>query len=416
MARSRLPAVAALCLALAGPAAAADLIGFWDEPRRGANGFTAAAQDPAYFEALADTGATWVRLSFNKWQGAGRDFLLGDADDYAGLVPEDLAALRRALDAADAAGLRVVVVALSLPGSRWVRQNGGAYDERIWTDAAFQDQAARFWADLAAALRDHPAVAGYNILNEPAPERDGGPPQNGAEAALRAWQAEQAGGLRDLPTFYAEVIAAIRAVDPVTPVMVDSGWYANARSLAAWPAALPDDRVLYAFHMYDPYVATSPPNMARDVPLRYPGLVTRYAGGEQAWDRAAVAAHVGIAFDWAAARGVPPSRVVAAEFGCMRQWPDCGAYLTDVMDAVEARGGHWAFYAFREAEWDGMDYELPPGLDSDRFYWLMTEGREAELPRDGPLMNLLRARMLDQRQTPPVPRPRPVLSSGPASG
>lgn len=392
----RRSATAALCLALAQPAAAADLIGFWDSPQPGANGFNAAPQDQAYFRALAGTGATWVRLSFSKWKGKGRDFLIGDADGYAGLVPEDLATLRRVLDDAHAAGLKVVVVPLSLPGGRWSQQNGGAYDDRIWSEAGYQDQAVRFWADLAAALRDHPAVAGYNILNEPAPEKHGGPAENGTEQALRSWQAEQSGGLRDLPGFYARAIAAIRAADPVTPIMVDGGWFANPRSLAAWPSPLADGRVLYAFHMYEPYAATSAPNLQRDAPLRYPGAVTAYAGGERAWDRAAVAAHIGAAFDWAEAQGLPPTRIVAAEFGCMRRWPDCGAYLTDVLDAVEARGGHWAFYSFREDEWEGMDYELPASLPPGRFYWLTEEGRADELPRDGALMELLRDRMRRQ--------------------
>nr|AIA83909.1 CAZy families GH5 protein [uncultured Pseudomonas sp.] len=62
----------ALALAAATPASAADRIGFWDVPRAGANSFNVAPPDAAYFEALAATGATWVRLAFSKWPGAGR--------------------------------------------------------------------------------------------------------------------------------------------------------------------------------------------------------------------------------------------------------------------------------------------------------------------------------------------------------
>ena len=67
-----------------------------------------------------------------------------------------------------------------------------------------------------------------------------------------------------------------------------------------------------------------------------------------------------------------------------------GRTLPDVLDAVERRGGHWAFYALREDEWEGMDYELPTDMKPGRFYWLMEEGRGDELPRDGELMELLR--------------------------
>ncbi|MFG6083234.1 cellulase family glycosylhydrolase [Paracoccus litorisediminis] len=386
-------AIAALCAGLAQPVLAADLIGFWDSPQKGANGFNATPQDQAYFKALSDTGASWLRLSFSKWKGQGQDFLIGDADDYAGLVPQDLAVLRKVLDAAEAEGVKVVVTPLSLPGARWTQQNGGKYDDRIWSDARYQDQAVQFWKDLAGALKDHPAVAGYNILNEPAPEKNGGPTENAPQQELDTWQAAQAGGLRDLPGFYSRIIAAIRAVDPVTPIMVDGGWFANPRSLAAWPAALSDDRVLYAFHMYEPYAATSAPNMKREKPLRYPGAETEYAGGTLAWDRDAVAAHIGAAFDWAEAQHLPPGRIVAAEFGCMRRWQDCGTYLTDVLNTVEARGGHWAFYSFREDEWDGMDYELPTDLQPGRFYWLTEQGQPEKLPRDGKLMQILRDRM-----------------------
>lgn len=387
-----LPILAA-ALGWAQPVAAADLMTFWTVPRHGANSFNEAPPDAAYFKALAGSGAKWVRLTFSKWKSARREFLIGDADRYEGLVPEDLAVLRRVLADANRVGLKVVLTPLSLPGARWSQHNGEHYDNRLWSQSSYQDQAVRFWRDLAGALNHAPNIAAYNILNEPVPEKLGGPPENGAMAALRTWQSGVAEGLADLPSFYTRVIAAIRTVDPVTPVMVDSGWFANARSLAAWPHALADDRVLYAFHMYEPYAATSAPNMKRKVPLRYPGAVTDYDGGPHIWDRQAVADHVGAAFDWAEAQHLPATRVVAAEFGCMRMWADCGAYLTDVMDVVERRGGHWAFYAFREDGWDGMDYELPTGLPPGRFYWSREQGKAGALPRDGALMTLMRARM-----------------------
>ncbi|MXN73931.1 cellulase family glycosylhydrolase [Burkholderia sp. 4701] len=381
-------AVAAATLA-AQSASAADLMTFWDVRQKGANSFNETPPGPAYFKALASTGATWVRLTFSKWNGEGRDFLIGDADHYDGLKSKDLAQLRRTLDAVQAAGLKAVVVLLSLPGARWSQQNGGTFDDRLWSDRAFVGQAVRFWSDLASALKDHPAIAAYNIVNEPAPEKTTGLAENGPMRDLAAWQDAHAGSTRDLSTFYERIIAAIRAVDPATPVMVDSGYHANSRSLAAWPKRLSDDRVLYAIHMYEPYAATSAPNSKRAAPLRYPGATTDYAGGKQSWDRTAVANHIGVAFDWAAAQGLKPTRIVVAEFGCMRLWPDCGTYLKDVMDAVDARGGHWAFYAFREDVWDGMDYELPASLKPGRFYWLVENGKGDRLPRDGQLMRIL---------------------------
>lgn len=94
--------LAVLCLALAGAlptgASSADLMTFWDAPQKGGNSFNAVEPDETYFKALAATGATWVRLTFSKWRGEGRDFLIGDADHYNGLPPEDLAKLIDSLD------------------------------------------------------------------------------------------------------------------------------------------------------------------------------------------------------------------------------------------------------------------------------------------------------------------------------
>ena len=383
----------AMATSMTSPAAAADLISFWDKPQKGANSFNGAPPDQAYFDALAATGATWVRLTFSKWQGEGRDFLVGDADRYVGLKGVDLATLRRTLDAAQAAGLKVVVVPLVLPGARWIQQNQGKLDSRLWTDPDFADQAVQFWADLADELKDHPAVAAYNLVNEPAPEKSTSLSETASLRGLKDWQKEQAGGTRDLLRLYERIIAAIRMVDKLTPIMVDSGFHADARSLAAWPRALDDDKVLYAFHMYEPYQATSSPNMRHETPLRYPGTRTEYADGVWTWDRKSVAAHIDLAFDWAKQHGIDPNRMVVGEFGCMRRWVDCGEYLADVIDAIDAREGHWAFYAFREDVWDGMDYELPASVKPGRFYYLIEQGRADELPRDGALMQLLKAKM-----------------------
>jgi len=375
------------------PLRAAGLDDFWSTPRKGGNSFNETPPDETYFRALTASGASWVRLTFSKWPSAQRDFLIGNADAYAGLVPEDLAILQGSLDAAHTAGLKVVIVPLSLPGARWAQHNGGRFDDRLWSVTDYAGQAERFWRDLAAALANHPAIAAYNLVNEPAPEKIAGLAEDADPAAFRTWQASVAGTPRDLPAFYDRLVAAIRQVDPVTPVMVDAGWYASARALAAWPSRLADDRILYAVHMYEPYEATSSPNMKRAVPWRYPGPVDDASGNARTWDRAAVTAHVGSAFDWARSQGLPASRVVVAEFGCMRRWADCATYLSDVIDAVDARGGHWAFYAFREDAWDGMDYELPSGLMPGQFYWRMEQGQADTLPRDGALMELLRARM-----------------------
>lgn len=382
----------AILFGLTAPAVAD--ISFWNVPRHGGNSFNGAPPGEAYFRALRATGATWVRLTFSKWKGEKRDFLIGDADCYAGIPPSDLATLIRVMDAAHAAGIKVVLVPLSLPGNRWNQHNGWKQDDRMWNDRVYWVQSAMFWRDLAMAVKDHPALAGYNLLNEPTPEKGMGLDEHAAPEVRRAWYVKYRDSTHDLPAFYNFLIQAIRSVDAQTPVMVDGGWYSNAWSFSYWPAPLADDKVLYAFHMYEPYEATSAPNIERKPQHRYPGYRSWLGSEQVSWDRETVARFLAGPFDWAAAHGIAANRMVAGEYGCVRQWADCAAYLNDVLDVLNRHGAHWAFYSFREDVWEAMDYEIPPDFPAKQFYVLMGQGDAAGVPRSPhPLMDVIAAHM-----------------------
>ncbi|MHC6224472.1 glycoside hydrolase family 5 protein [Pseudomonas sp. X10] len=369
-----------LLCSLPGPVAAADLISFWDTPRHGGNSFNRLPPDQAYFEALKGYGATWVRLSYDKWQPTERDYLLGNADAYKGLPEADLVQLRQVLDHARAAGLKVVIAPLSLPGMRWSQNNQGLFDDRLWQDKRYRTQAAAFWRDLAQALKDHPAIAAYNLINEPAPERQGGLMEHASAQQMRQWYAREQGGARDLPALYGQVVAAIREVDPLTPVMVDAGWFAAADAFTYWPAPLADDRVLYSVHMYEPYAATSAPNMSRQKPFAYPGPVP-FGGQSQVWDESRVGEYLHQPLRWADAMQVPRSRLVVGEFGCMRRLPGCLQYLEDVLGVLDKTRLHWAFYSFREDSWDGMDYELGSAKVPWRYWQAIDQGAPDPIAR-----------------------------------
>ncbi|HDS1734402.1 TPA: cellulase family glycosylhydrolase [Pseudomonas putida] len=362
-----------LLLLISLPVAAADLIDFWNTPRHGGNSFNRLPPNQAYFEALKGYGASWVRLSYDKWQPEHRDYLLGNADAYTGLASKDLAQLKQVLDHAYAAGLKVVIAPLSLPGMRWSQNNQGRFDDRLWQDKRYWQQAAAFWRDLAEELKDHPAVAAYNLINEPAPEKEGGLAEHADPEQMQRWYATHQGGPRDLPALYRQIVAAIREVDDKTPVMLDAGWYASADAFAYWPQPLADQRVLYSLHMYEPYAATSAPNITRKTPFVYPGQVP-FAGRNELWNAQRVAAYLQQPLDWLDAMQLPRSRLVVGEFGCMRRLPGCREYLEDVLTVLERNALHWAFYSFREDSWDGMDYELGTAKVPWRYWQAIDQG------------------------------------------
>ncbi|MEM9116190.1 MAG: cellulase family glycosylhydrolase [Myxococcota bacterium] len=201
---------------------------YWDHPRAGTNMFRS-FPSVRRFRAARDAGIRMVRLVPDPWQGLERDFLIGDADDYQGLVAGDLQRLRTVLDLAHHAGLRVVLAMLSLPGARWRQHNDDANDVRLWADPSYAEQAARFWGDLSRELSRHPAIVAYNPINEP---RADDPTQ--------------------IRTVYARIVQAIRRSDPQVPIVLDVGRDAAPQSIDGFEP-FDDAGVLYAFHLYEPW-------------------------------------------------------------------------------------------------------------------------------------------------------------------
>ncbi len=338
-------------------AARSDRPSFWTKRRRGANLFNL-VETRKRLRAARDAGIEFVRLAPNKWHTARRDFLLGDASTFSELVQRDVARVRRVLDEALAERLPVVLTTLSLPGARWKQHNDDKNDLRLWRSEAFHAKAALFWQQIAMTLGDHPALVAYDLLNEPRPEA-GDNIFDAHDPKLAAWQRKAHETVADPNQLYRRLHAAIRAVDPTTPIIVESSLDASPATFGALEP-LPDDNVLYSFHMYEPWLFTSRRNRGR---FRYPGHVPKDADSPrdtEEWNRSRLEAFLEPVATWQRRHKLAPTRIFAGEFGCFRNNPGAREYLDDLLSIIEARGFHWAFYSFREDDWKGMDYESTP--------------------------------------------------------
>jgi endoglycosylceramidase len=125
--------------------------------------------------------------------------------------------------------------------------------------ADLQDHFAAVWARVAERFRDHPAVLGYDILNEPYPgtlvsvaELGGSEDPDGPSPFFDS---------AFFHPFYARVIAAIREVDPDGWIFYEPRYGAPAGGTASYLPRLDDprageDRLAYFPHFYSIAIET----------------------------------------------------------------------------------------------------------------------------------------------------------------
>ncbi len=342
---------------------------FWDTQRRGSNGD---ANDGLleYFQVAEEFGIEMIRLSPADMKSESKDFLIGDIDDYHEIPEKDLQRFIAVLNNAAETQVKVVITFFGLPGARWRQHNAMEFDYRLWEDFKYHEQSARFWADLARELKDHPAVVGYNILNEPHPERKDGF-QSGQTDGFDDWLRENHDTPASLNLFYQRVIDAIREVDTETPIILDARFHASPDGFDYFEP-LEGDGLFYSCHFYSPWSYTT--HRENKERFSYPEHMPQ-AGSEDTgyWGKEDMSALFDPVRHWLDRYNIPKEKLIVAEIGCDRRVGGATQYLKDLIHTMNHENWHWGFYSFRSASWDGMDYEL----GSEKLNWKHWQAIEA---------------------------------------
>lgn len=347
-------------------AASFQKINFWNIQQKGANIFNHNITSDD-IKAAKQYGIKFIRLAPDKFTSSHRDFLIGNADDYRGLITEDIEKLKKILDICFQEKMPVVITMLSLPGSRWKQNNHDKDDLRIWKDEKYQAQATAFWQDLAIALKDHHAIVGYNLLNEPHPERIF------ASKEVHINTVHQEEVQKMLYDLYSRIIKHIRLVDKDTPIILDSSAYADAKTFGL---LMPqeDQNVLYSFHMYEPYEYTN--HKMNKGKYQYPGIIN----GKQ-WNQKDLREYISAVIQFQKTHNIASNKILVGEFGGHRMSAGLEKYFEDLIAIFNKEGWHFAFYAFREDTWDGMDYELGNKKLPWSYWQAVERGENPELNR-----------------------------------
>lgn len=130
-------------------------------------------------------------------------------------------------------GVYVVIDMHGAPGGQTGQNiDDSANDQpELFMNPKYQDQLVALWKAIAQRYKDEPAVAGYDLLNEPLPER------TGAAGKYKS----------DLEPLYKRLTKAIREVDAKHMIIVEGVDWANDWSVFTEPF---DKNLVYQFHYY----------------------------------------------------------------------------------------------------------------------------------------------------------------------
>ncbi len=288
----------------------------------------------ADFDALRQQGANWVVLS-----------VMGPYTVTPPYEPDPRAMdhIAALVDMAWRADLFVVLAVRSGPGrSEFSILRAGLGDwfgpqylhEEVWEDPAARRAWAAMWRWLALRFRQHPAVVGYNLMVEPNADAVAGVEEP------EAFYAQYRDTGYDWNAWYPDLVAAIRQVDPDTPILVSPLGYASPQWLAyLTPVEAP--RVAYGVHLYEPHAYThQPPHPTNS--LVYPGRMALVPHGTPVWfDRSALEQEMAML---AAFRLRARAPVAILETGIMRWEPGAAAFMRDRLEAAERYGINYAVW------------------------------------------------------------------------
>jgi hypothetical protein len=220
-------------------------------------------------------------------------------------------------------------------------------NDSVWTDADAQDGWISMWRYAAERYRANPIVVGYDLMVEP----------NANEVVAEIWDVEEfydthGGTLIDWNQLHPRITAAIREIDPSTPILVGGMAYSSIEWLP-YLETTDDPFTVYTFHQYSPYQYTHQEWDRRM--LTYPGeFDTDWDGIDDQFDEAWLQEVLSTVIEFKTERDVP---LAVNEYGVVRWIPGASSFMHDQMAIFEALGLNYALWIW-EVSWEPYAQEV----------------------------------------------------------
>lgn len=198
-----------------------------------------------------------------------------------------------------------------------------------------QDHYADMWAEVARRFKDHPAVVGYDIMNEPHPGSASDPFEmlgtENPDGPSPGFDQEKLG------PFYQRVINRIRQVDPNGWIFYEARYGAPGNGLPSYLPVLDDPRegvprIVYAPHLY---------SVSLEAAQAYNPETDKTIVN---WEKHRKAE--------AAAQGCT---MVLGEWGLDPEWPNALQFMAEVLAMADRLMAGWTYWAYEPGGWSFLN-------------------------------------------------------------
>jgi len=276
-----------------------------------------------------------------------------DLPEYWAWVDSRLDNLENVLKWAQARGMKICIDLHSFPGGLRAsdRETNMFFDER-WADAFVET-----WRRIATRVNGHPAIYGYDLINEP---------KQTTFAPISYWEVQRLAA------------EAIRAIDPCTAIVVESNMAASAGTFR-YLSPLAMDNVIYQIHFYGPMEFTH--QGVASYARKQKGEIPFWPDPSKGWDRDYIRRAVKQARLFQERH---QCRIYVGEFSAVGYAPGADQWIRDAISVFEEYGWDWTYHAFRE--WAGWSVEHEaddPGAEHPDKYHRVDDSQRKQALLDG---------------------------------